>query len=164
MAKEIERKFLVSGSRWRLSADAGVEIRQAYLATMNDRSLRVRTYADRRAQLTMKVGQSSFVRDEYEFDIDVGEAREMMQHAVGTVIEKVRHKVQHHGHVWEVDVYGGAYAGLVVAEVELTDESERPDLPDWVGREVTGESRYSNQAMALAVPFSGRTNALQNQA
>ena len=60
--------------------------------------------------------------------------------------------------------FGGAYAGLVVAEVELTDESERPDLPDWVGREVTGESRYSNQAMALAVPFSGRTNALQNQA
>ena len=91
MAKEIERKILVSGNRWRLSADAGVEIRQAYLANMNDRSLRVRTYADRRAQLTMKVGQSSFVRDEYEFDIDVGEAREMMQHAVGTVIEKVRH-------------------------------------------------------------------------
>lgn len=164
MAKEIERKFLVSGSRWRLYADAGVEIRQAYLATMDDRSLRVRIYSGRRAQLTLKVGHSSLVRDEYEFDIDVGEAREMMEHAVGTVIEKIRHKVEYRGHIWEIDVYGGAYAGLVVAEVELSSTRERPDIPDWIGREVTGEGRYSNQAMALAVPFTGRANALQHQA
>lgn len=162
MAKEIERKFLVSGNSWRLSADAGVEIRQAYLATMDDRSLRVRIYGDGRARLTLKIGQSALVRDEYEFDIDPAEAREMMGQAVGAVIEKIRYNVRYRGHVWEVDVYGGAQAGLVIAEVELSGIHDRPDIPGWIGREVTGESRYSNQFMALEL--TGLAPALHHQA
>jgi CYTH domain-containing protein len=150
MAKEIERKFLVSGKRWRLSADAGVSIRQGYLATMDDRSLRVRAYGDGHACLTLKIGQASLSRDEYEFDIDPAVAEEMLGQAIGTVVEKVRYKVEHKGFTWEVDVYGGRYGGLVVAEVELKSETDKPDIPDWVGREVTGDFRYSNQAMALS--------------
>lgn len=149
MAKEIERKFLVSGKRWRLSADAGVSIKQGYLASMDDRSLRVRTYGDGRAALTLKIGQSALTRDEYEFDVDRAVADEMLSQAVGTVIEKVRYEVEYRGFTWEVDVYGGRYSGLVVAEVELKSESDRPEIPDWIGREVTGDVRYSNQAMAL---------------
>jgi CYTH domain-containing protein len=149
MAKEIERKFLVSGQRWRTFADNGIAIRQAYILAQEDRSLRVRLYGDGRARLTMKVGQNALVRDEYEFDIDRDEAEDMLRHAVGTIIQKVRYKVPHQGHVWEVDVYDGAHRGLVVAEVELASTRDEPELPDWLGREVTGESRYSNQSMAL---------------
>ena len=74
----------------------------------------------------------------------------MLGQAVGTVIEKVRHEVAYKGFTWEVDVYGGRYSGLVVAEVELRNETDRPEIPDWIGREVTGDYRYSNQAMALS--------------
>ncbi|MCF3642245.1 CYTH domain-containing protein [Rhizobium sp. TRM95111] len=164
MAKEIERKFLVSSNRWRLQADGGVAIRQAYLTALDDRSLRVRTFADGQARLTLKVGQSALVRDEYEFDIDRTEAEDMMSHAVGKVIEKVRYKVHVGEHIWEVDVYGGDYNGLVIAEVELASTRDRPEIPDWVGREVTGDARYSNQAMALGELATGAVNALHHQA
>src|SRR5690606_12968396 len=104
-----------------------------------------------RARITLKVGHAALVRDEYEFDIDRDEAEDMLRHAVGKVIEKVRYKVPHEGHVWEVDVYDGAHRGLVIAEVELSSIHDEPELPNWVGREVTGESRYSNQSMALGI-------------
>jgi CYTH domain-containing protein len=149
MAKEIERKFLVSGQRWRTYADKGVAIRQAYVVAQDDRSLRVRIYGDGRARITLKVGHAALVRDEYEFDIDRDEAEDMLRHAIGNVIEKVRYRVPHEGHVWEIDVYDGAHRGLVIAEVELASIHDEPDLPNWVGREVTGESQYSNQSMAL---------------
>lgn len=151
MAKEIERKFLVSGQRWRNSANEGIAIRQAYIVAQDDRSLRVRLYGDGRARITLKVGHAALVRDEYEFDIDRDEAEDMLRHAVGKVIEKVRYKVPYEGHVWEVDVYDGAHRGLVIAEVELSSIHDEPELPNWVGREVTGESRYSNQSMALGI-------------
>lgn len=149
MAKEIERKFLVSGQRWRVFANEGIAIRQAYVVVQKDRSLRVRLYGDGRARLTMKVGHAALMRDEYEFDIDRDEAEDMLRHAIGTVIEKVRYEVAHAGYVWEVDVYSGAHRGLTIAEVELDSIHDEPELPNWVGREVTGETRYSNQSMAL---------------
>ena len=149
MAKEIERKFLVSGQRWRTFADEGIAIRQAYVASQDDRSLRVRIYGDGRARITLKVGHNALVRDEYEFDIDRDEAEDMLRHAMGNVIRKIRYKVPHEGYVWEIDVYDGAHRGLVIAEVELSSIHDDPDLPNWVGREVTGESQYSNQSMAL---------------
>jgi adenylate cyclase len=149
MAKEIERKFLVSGQRWRTFADEGTAIRQAYVVAQDDRSLRVRLYGDGRARITLKVGHTALVRDEYEFDIDRDEAEDMLRHAIGNVIEKVRYRVPHEGHVWEIDVYDGSHRGLVIAEVELSSIHDEPEMPNWVGREVTGESQYSNQSMAL---------------
>ncbi len=151
MAKEIERKFLVSGQRWRTFVDEGIAIRQAYIVAQDDRSLRIRIYGDGRARLTLKVGHAALVRDEYEFDVDRDEAEDMLRHAIGNVIEKVRYRVPYEGHVWEIDVYGGVHRGLVIAEVELSSIHDEPVLPNWVGREVTGESRYSNQSMALGV-------------
>lgn len=150
MAKEIERKFLVAGDQWRRLAEGGVSIRQGYVITSEDRSLRVRIYGDGRAMLTVKIGPSALTRDEFEVAISTELATEMLDHAVGMVLEKVRYEIAHRGFTWEVDVYGGSYKGLVVAEIELDSESDRPELPAWVGREVTGDSRYSNQSLALS--------------
>ncbi|EJK79634.1 hypothetical protein PMI03_05285 [Rhizobium sp. AP16] len=147
MAKEIERKFLVRGDRWRELASEKLILRQAYVATMDDRSVRVRLTNDTIATLTMKIGKA-MTRDEFEYEIPVGDAEELLGNAIGLIIEKTRYKVPHKGFVWEVDVFRGAHRGLVVAEVELENESDDPELPDWIGREVTGEYRYSNQALA----------------
>lgn len=149
MAKEIERKFLVSGDNWRLDADSGSALQQAYIVTMDDRSVRVRIADSATARMTVKVGKSALVRDEFEYVIPLADAQGMIDLAVGIVIEKTRYRVPFRGFVWEVDVYDGALEGLVIAEVEMASEDDSPDLPDWVGREVTGERRFSNQYLAL---------------
>jgi len=148
MAKEIERKFLVASDGWRDEADGGTNLLQAYIVTMDDRSARVRLMNDTRAKLTIKIGNGSMTRDEFEYDIPVEDAKELMPKAIGLVIEKTRYKVTHGGFVWEVDVYGGAHDGLVIAEVELSAEGDTPALPAWLGAEVTGDPRYSNQFLA----------------
>lgn len=148
MAKEIERKFLVASDGWRSEAGRGTCLLQAYVVTMDDRSARVRLMNDERAKLTIKISNGSMTRDEFEYDIPVTDAKELMAKAIGLVIEKTRYEVKHGGFVWEVDVYGGAHEGLVIAEVELTAEGDTPDLPAWLGVEVTGDPRYSNQFLA----------------
>lgn len=148
MAKEIERKFLVLDERWRETARNHTSMRQAYIASMEDRSLRVRILDGISAKLTIKIGRSAMTRDEFEYDIPLDDAEEMLGNAIGIVLDKTRHEVAHEGYVWEVDVYHGAYNGLVVAEVELDSEHQNPPLPDWLGPEVTGDSRYSNQSLA----------------
>jgi CYTH domain-containing protein len=148
MAKEIERKFLVTGDAWRTRTTSATRFRQAYIVTMADRSVRIRLMDDSRAKLTLKIGKNALARDEFEYDIAVEDALDMIANAVGIVIEKTRYTVEHQGFVWEVDVYQGVYDGLVVAEVELRSESDSPDLPAWIGREVTGDRRYSNQTLA----------------
>ena len=88
MAKEIERKFLVASDDWRVAADCGTCFLQAYIVTMDDRSVRVRLMDDKRAKLTIKIGTGSMTRDEFEYEISVADARDMMAMAVGLVIEK----------------------------------------------------------------------------
>ena len=148
MAKEIERKFLVSGDGWRSAVETKAFLKQAYVASMDDRSLRVRILDGKRARLTIKIGRASITRDEFEYDIPVADAEELLESAIGIVIEKTRHRVPHEGFVWEVDVFSGTHRGLVIAEVEMTSETDSPALPAWLGREVTGDFRYSNQALA----------------
>lgn len=147
MAKEIERKFLVAGDKWRNAVTKSIHLKQAYIASMGDRSVRIRTSNTDSAVLTIKIGQA-LVRDEFEYAIPIGDAEEMIRLAVGRVIEKTRHHVRFGGFLWEIDVFEGALSGLVIAEVELAAESDDPALPDWVGAEVTGDRRYSNQALA----------------
>ncbi|MBB3385462.1 MULTISPECIES: CYTH domain-containing protein [unclassified Rhizobium] len=147
MAKEIERKFLVRADHWRDSVSERLILRQGYIASMADRSVRIRLANDTKATLTIKIGKA-MTRDEFEYEIPVDDAEELLETAIGLVIEKTRHKVQFKGFTWEVDVFRGAHRGLVIAEVEMDDESDNPELPDWIGREVTGEYRYSNQALA----------------
>ncbi|MGF0539190.1 CYTH domain-containing protein [Agrobacterium sp. ES01] len=148
MAKEIERKFLVVDDSWRRDAISAVTMRQAYISVNSDRSVRVRTLDNGSARLTVKVGGAALVRDEFEYDIPLTDAEEMIDLSLGNVIEKTRHNVKIGDFTWEVDVFAGAYHGLVVAEVEMKAETDDPEIPHWVGREVTGDRRYSNQALA----------------
>ncbi len=148
MAKEIERKFLVRSDAWRSAVQSKSVLKQGYVAAMDDRSVRIRILDEERARLTLKIGRSTLTRDEYEYDIPVSDAEELLQNAIGIVIEKIRHRVPHEGFVWEVDVFAGAHRGLVIAEVEMQAETDTPSLPAWLGREVTGDFRYSNQALA----------------
>ncbi|WP_296067272.1 CYTH domain-containing protein [uncultured Agrobacterium sp.] len=161
MAKEIERKFLVAGGEWRKQVTRSMAFRQAYVASMEDRSVRVRIVDRRDATLTVKIGASALVRDEYEYAIPLEDAEELMHSAPGVVIEKTRHTVEHGGFTWEIDVFEGQYEGLVVAEVEMHDENADPDLPAWLGREVTGDRRFSNQSLAMD-PQGDLTDVIQN--
>lgn len=148
MAKEIERKFLVRGEAWRSAVESKSVLKQGYVASMDDRSVRVRILDEKTARLTMKIGRSTLTRDEFEYEIPVSDAEELLDNALGIVIEKTRYRVPYEGFVWEVDVFAGAHRGLVIAEVEMQAETDNPPLPAWLGREVTGDFRYSNQALA----------------
>lgn len=148
MAKEIERKFLVSGDGWKSEISSSMTFRQGYVVSTENRSVRIRIVNDEDATLTIKIGASSLVRDEYEYSVPIADAEELIGTAIGNVIQKTRHLVEHKAFTWEVDVFEGVYGGLVVAEVELNSVDDNPELPDWLGQEVTGDKRYSNQFLA----------------
>lgn len=144
MATEIERKFLVSDESWREVADKGTVIVQGYLCAERDRTVRVRLTGGN-ARLTIKGAGEGIARSEYEYDIPGRDAREMLDRlCVGTSIAKTRYRVAHFGHIWEVDVFEGANAGLVLAEIELGSTDESFELPDWAGAEVSEDERYYN--------------------
>ncbi|TPW32506.1 CYTH domain-containing protein [Martelella alba] len=148
MAREIERKFLIRNADWEKEADDGVRLTQAYLAGGRDRSVRIRLFDGKAARLTLKFGGGTFARDEFEYDVPLDDARQMLTHATGIVIDKTRYKVERGAFTYEIDVFHGDHDGLIVAEVELPDENAEPPLPDWLGREVTGDRRYLNQSLS----------------
>lgn len=149
MAKEIERKFLVAGDAWRDQVQSSRAITQAYIVSADEKSVRVRRYDDGGARLTIKIGAPGLVREEFEYDIPDEDADELIRHHIGRPIEKVRHRVPAGTFTFEVDEFGGALRGLVLAEVELADADAAPDLPDWLGREVTGEEAFENRCLAI---------------
>ncbi len=150
MAVEIERKFLVKNHDYRHMAVGSTRIMQGYLSTEIRATIRVRLCGDN-AYLTVKGANIGSVRDEWEYEIPVDDAMRMLERcAAGAVIDKERYRVPHEGHMWEVDEFHGHYEGLVVAEVELSDENEEVAIPDFVGKEVTGNTRYYNSVMASA--------------
>lgn len=148
MGREIERKYLVRDQSFLEAASGKSRIAQAYLSVRPTVRLRIR---DEQAYITIKGAShdGGLSRSEWEYAIPVEEAREMMSLACGNVIEKCRYIVPYAGHEWEVDVFGGAYEGLILAELELERVDEPYELPSWVGEEVTGDARYYNAAMAL---------------
>lgn len=143
MGLEIERKYLVVGEYKHLAHNS-MHLIQGYIAS-GKRTVRVRV-SDDGAWLTIK-GPSlngGLSRYEWEKEIDVKEAMELLQLAEGAVIDKVRYYVDYEGHTIEVDEFHGDNEGLVMAEIELQSEDERVVLPKWLGREVTGEKRFYN--------------------
>ena len=141
MGKEIERKFLVVDEQWR-AAD-GTKYRQGYLSTDKERTVRVRI-AGNKAMLTIKGITQGASRAEYEYEIPVEDAEELLDLCQRPIIEKWRHEIEHAGMTWEVDEFFGDNQGLVLAEVELDSPDEAFDLPPWVGKEVTDDPRYFN--------------------
>ena len=153
MAKEIERKFLVSGE-FRQDSPESYRIMQGYICSDPDRTVRVRVRGDK-GFLTSK-GHSSadgLSRYEWEKEISVTEAVELMALCGSGVIDKTRYLVPFGKHTYEVDVFHGANEGLVLAEIELSDEQEAFEMPSWLGEEVTGDVRYYNSMLSLH-PFS----------
>lgn len=149
MAKEIERKFLVRSSEWRDAVEAEIRMRQFYLAAFRDRTIRIRIIEGGDAILTLKFASQTRGRDEFEYPVPLPEALEMLPFAIGRVIEKTRCHVRHGGYLFEVDVFGGPLAGLVIAELETPDDVPDAMLPVWIGQEVTDNSRYYNASLAL---------------
>jgi adenylate cyclase len=152
VANEIERKFLVPGDAWRAAADMGCRIEQAYLALTDVVSIRIRVRDTAAATLTIKSRAAALRRQEFEFPIPVHEAAELIMLRTGSLIEKTRYKVPCRDLVWEIDVFQGANAGLVIAEIELGHEDQAFERPAWLGEEITGVERYYNASRALA-PF-----------
>lgn len=148
MAQEIERKFLVTGDGWKALAESSSLLRQGYLSSNAKATVRVRSWDDERAALTLKGRASGMTRAEYEYDIPMDDAREMLDMAQPHVLEKRRHLVPFGGLTWEVDVFEGRHEGLVIAEVELTSEQQAVELPAWVGTEVTDDDRYYNASLS----------------
>lgn len=154
MAVEIERKFLVTRPDWRETASEGRRIRQGYLAT-GGVQVRIRRSGDE-AFLTIKGLRKGISRAEFEYPIPIADAETLLDKLCPhPPIEKTRYEVRHKDHLWEVDVYSGRHAGLVVAEVELGALDETFASPPWVGEDVTGDQRYSNAVLAEAGPPGG---------
>lgn len=145
MAVEIERKFLVTGTAWQQVP--GVVYRQGYLNRDKARTVRVRVAGDA-AFLTIKGQSVGATRAEFEYPIPLADAQALLALSDGPLIEKTRHVLTVDGTVWEVDVFAGDNAGLVVAEVELASEDQAFARPDWLGVEVTQDARYFNSNLA----------------
>ena len=153
MAKEIERKFLVSGE-FRQDSPESYRIMQGYICSDPDRTVRVRVRGDK-GFLTIKGrgSEDGLSRYEWEKEISLTEAVELMALCGSGVIDKTRYLVPFGKHTYEVDVFHGANEGLVLAEIELSDEQEAFEKPSWLGEEVTGDVRYYNSMLSLH-PFS----------
>ena len=148
MGVEIERKFLVTGEGWRAGADAGVAIAQGYLSSEPRLSVRVRLKGER-GFLTVKGAATGCTRSEYEYEIPSADAAEMLRTlCLPEQIQKTRYHVPVGRHTWEVDVFHGANAPLVLAELELASADEAYDRPAWLGAEVTDDPRYLNAQLA----------------
>lgn len=151
MGKEIERKFLVSGDVWR-SMGQGIRYRQGYLSTVKERTVRVRTVADK-AYLTIKGVNEGIARAEFEYEIPIKDANSLLDGICERpLIEKDRYKIPFGGLTWEVDEFFGENAGLILAEVELESEDQAFDIPEWIGVEVSDDHRYYN-ANLIAHPY-----------
>ena len=150
MGIEIERKFLVTGSEWK--AAAGVSYRQGYLNRDKERVVRVRL-AGEKAFLTIKGKSAGATRAEYEYEIPATDAGQLLKLCDGPLIEKIRRVIIHDGDKWEVDEFFGENSGLVVAEIELRSEEQTFTRPNWLGTEVTDDSRYYNSSLS-SHPFS----------
>lgn len=153
MAIEIERKFLVKGDAWRDQVTARKRIRQAYLSNGGAASVRIRLVDEQKARLTIKSNDKSggpaLSRVELEYSVPFEDALVMLDLRKGRIIDKMRHLVPTgEGRTWEVDVFAGEHEGLIMAEIELGSAEEEVALPDWIGREVTGDPRYGNVALA----------------
>ena len=146
MPVEIERKFLVKGDNWK--RDNGMHIVQGYLNHDRERTVRVRI-SGTKAFLTIKGISTGATRAEFEYEIPVVDAEQLLQLCEGPLIEKTRHEVACAGMTWEVDEFQGANEGLVVAEIELETAGQTFVKPPWVGPEVTADARYFNSSLAV---------------
>ena len=147
---EIERKYLVTSDSYKQMAVARYHICQGYISREKTGTVRIRI-TDNKAYLTIKGEPAAghFARYEWEKEIDVQEAQELMQLCQGTIIDKTRWIIPaaEEGLKWEVDEFHGKHEGLTLAEIELTSEEQQVEKPSFVGEDVTSDPRYYNANM-----------------
>ncbi|MGQ8336741.1 CYTH domain-containing protein [Sunxiuqinia sp. A32] len=151
MAVEIERKFLVKEHLLPEPAEK-IEMVQGYLSDDKERTIRIRI-SDDKAYLTIKGKVTGISRPEFEYEIPIDDAKEMLKLSVFPPVEKIRNIIIDEGRKWEVDFFHGVNEGLIVAEIELLNEADQISLPNWILKEVTGDQRYYNSRLAK-FPFS----------
>lgn len=152
MATEIEKKFLVDLSKLG-ELPEGKEIQQGYFETSEKAVVRARVKGDK-GYLTIKGETHGATRSEFEYEIPVKDAKEMIADLCQQpVVSKVRYEIPYAGHVWELDLFKGVNEGLVVAEIELASENQPFEKPEWVAKEVTEDPRYYNSNL-IKHPFS----------
>jgi adenylate cyclase len=153
VATEFEHKLLVEGDGWRDAVVQSSSLGQAYLCARPGLTIRVRLVDDQTAYVTIKGKQAGIGRPEYEYEIPVGDARELLGLAQdGYPITKTRHQLGEPWAGWVVDEFAGENAGLVLAELEVASEDTAWQTPEWAGRDVTDDSRYTN-ARLYAEPY-----------
>lgn len=139
---EIERKFLVVSNEYH--SKKAFHIRQGYICSEKNKVVRIRI-RDNRAFLTLKNAMIGFARNEYEYEIPVKDAEEMLENMCRKpIIDKHRYLYEYSGHTWEIDEFHGKNEGLVIAEIELEDINEEFEKPKFIGEEVTGKPHYYN--------------------
>ena len=148
MGIEIERKFLVTNDSWRGAVSIALPIKQGYLVGGKEASVRVRLQGDN-ANLNIKSATLGVRRQEFEYAIPLEEAEIILTTLCQRpIIEKTRYLVSYANKQWEIDVFEGDNAGLIVAELELHDEAEQFDPPPWLGEEVSDDPRYYNSCLS----------------
>jgi adenylate cyclase len=153
MAIEIEHKFLLASDDWRQHVSRSVKYRQGYLSSQATSSIRVRISNDH-AWLNIKTATIGTHRHEYEYEIPMADANEILTHLCRKpLIEKTRHFVIDNDHLWEIDEFEGDNQGLIVAEIELDVTGQLFSKPPWLGLEVTDDLRYYNNNLAIH-PYS----------
>ena len=142
---EIERKFLVTSTDFIGESDSQFEIAQGYLSSHPERTVRVRIKDDK-GYLTIKGkgNESGMSRLEWEKEIPLDEAKNLLPLCERGVVEKTRYLVKKRQHTFEVDIFHGENNGLIIAEIELTNENELFEKPSWLGEEVTNQNKYYN--------------------
>jgi adenylate cyclase len=146
---EIERKFLVLSEAFKLESIRQNKIAQGYLSSVPERTVRIRIKNDT-GYITIK-GKSSvsgLSRLEWEKEISLEDAQLLLSLCEKGVVEKIRHEVPVGNHIYEVDVFEGENKGLIMAEIELQAETEEFSLPNWLGKEVTNDTRYYNSYLS----------------
>jgi len=147
MAQEIERKFRVANDDWRAMASSSSSLKQGYLSSSAEATVRVRL-EDNLGTVTIKSKTNGITRNEFEYAIPAQEAKELLMLCSGPLIEKIRYRIPQENHTWEIDVFEGDNDGLIIAEIELTSDEDYFAKPQWLGEEVSGDSRYYNSNLA----------------
>lgn len=146
---EIERKFLITSQDFKKEAFTKNRIKQGYLSSVPERTVRVRVKADR-AFMTVKgaSNDSGLSRFEWEKEITLEDANQLLLLCEKGVIDKTRFEVKKGKHIYEIDEFYGENEGLIMAEIELNSENENFEKPSWLGKEVTSDNRYYNSYLS----------------
>lgn len=154
MGKEIERKFLVANDCWKNHIERKYNFLQAYISHRREGIVRLRI-CDNKAYLTIKGITIGIERHEWEYEIPITDALEMLHNNIceGDYLEKTRYIVKYEGYTWEIDEFHGKLEGLVLAEIELNCSQDCPPLPLFIGEEVSGNPKYFNSVLNKSQTF-----------